>query len=134
MGDYFNKEIHIGKSVKELIDKKRMSIEKDLAPALQKSKQGLYADMHRQDWYLQDLKKILDLMDVSTCDFLEKIGMCAPKTQPIVNESAKGYGNAVGQNSELLKKENEFLSRILDEKERLIQEKERLIEMLRKQE
>ena len=122
--------MHIGLEIKRLMDKKRMSVDSDIAPILGKSRSAVFADFRKEDLHLKTILIYLDLCSTSIQEFLQIDTDSTVKSNNTVQEPVFQYQKTERENPELLKKEKEMLEKILAEKERLLEEKERTIGLL----
>ncbi len=114
--------IHIGNKISELIKLNNISVYNTLALSLKKTPAGIYKDFEKPDLSLKQVYAYLRNIDMDFCEFLSSLGICKEKEASLTVKDVDFQYNALSKDDpQMLKREVELLSKLVDEKERIIQ-------------
>jgi len=119
----FNKnfhKLHFGLIIKELIDKKNITISKEFIEKIGKSKQAIYQDFKKDDFSIKTLLGYLDILEIKFETILQDSENNQNKNTYELQEPETEYKTALKQSKDLRETEIEYLKKLLEEKERLI--------------
>lgn len=113
-------EINFGLIIKDLVTKKKLSVDTDLVPFMQKSRTAVFDDFKKSDMSIKTVLKYFQILDKNICEVLSNKTYSNNETFTTAQEPESEYQKMQPIKEEIKDQKIKYLEKLLEEKERLI--------------